>query len=162
MFLFQKTYAWHRRITIVWKLRNLPNYSGTSSIQQQKTAVLGIFHISHGIIRNSSDLSLACDVMFGIWNNSTCFFIRNFILPNSLPRFFSQTLIHMVNSNKLLENIFQDEILAAARHGERLLEDFRSKEIKEFSERTGNVSATERYVFPIKKKPFQKKETYIF
>lgn len=39
---------------------------------------------------------------------------------------------------------FQEEILAAAKHGERLLDDFRTKEIKEFSERTGNVSTTER------------------
>lgn len=38
----------------------------------------------------------------------------------------------------------QEEILAAAKHGERLLDDFRSSEIKEFSERTGNVSTTER------------------
>lgn len=38
----------------------------------------------------------------------------------------------------------KNEILAAARHGERLLEDFRSRDIKEFSERTGNVSTTER------------------
>lgn len=41
---------------------------------------------------------------------------------------------------------FQEEILAAAKHGERLLDDFRTKEIKEFSERTGNVSTTERWV----------------
>ncbi|XP_055311339.1 guanine nucleotide exchange factor DBS isoform X6 [Sitodiplosis mosellana] len=38
----------------------------------------------------------------------------------------------------------KEEILAAAKHGERLLDDFRSSEIKEFSERTGNVSTTER------------------
>lgn len=38
----------------------------------------------------------------------------------------------------------QEEILSAARHGERLLDDFRTREIKEFSERTGNVSTTER------------------
>lgn len=40
----------------------------------------------------------------------------------------------------------QDEILAAARHGENLLNDFKAKDEsgKEFSERCGNVSTTER------------------
>lgn len=40
----------------------------------------------------------------------------------------------------------KEEILAAARTGEQLLGDFRSKDDsgKEFSERNGNVSATER------------------
>lgn len=51
-----------------------------------------------------------------------------------------------VNNVELFQKsiIHQEEILAAARHGERLLDDFRSNEIKEFSERTGNVSSTER------------------
>ncbi|XP_037046122.1 guanine nucleotide exchange factor DBS isoform X3 [Bradysia coprophila] len=40
----------------------------------------------------------------------------------------------------------KDEILAAARHGENLLNDFKAKDEsgKEFSERCGNVSTTER------------------
>lgn len=40
----------------------------------------------------------------------------------------------------------KEGILSAARHGERLLDDFRTKDEagKEFSERNGNVSATER------------------
>ncbi|XP_030557055.1 guanine nucleotide exchange factor DBS isoform X2 [Drosophila novamexicana] len=39
----------------------------------------------------------------------------------------------------------KDEILAAARHGETLLDKIKSnEELKEFSERTGNVSAIER------------------
>lgn len=42
--------------------------------------------------------------------------------------------------------VVQEEILSAARHGDRLLDDFRSKDDvgKEFAERNGNVSATER------------------
>lgn len=40
----------------------------------------------------------------------------------------------------------KEDILSAARHGDRLLEDFRAKDDvgKEFSERNGNVSSTER------------------
>lgn len=40
----------------------------------------------------------------------------------------------------------KESILSAGRHGDRLLEDFRAKDDvgKEFSERNGNVSSTER------------------
>lgn len=39
----------------------------------------------------------------------------------------------------------KEEILAAAKHGETLLNNIKSNdEIKEFSERTGNVSSIER------------------
>lgn len=42
----------------------------------------------------------------------------------------------------------KDEILSAAKHGESLLEDIKGRDEcgKEFSERTGNISAVERYV----------------
>lgn len=44
------------------------------------------------------------------------------------------------------EFVLQEDILSAAKHGEQLLDDFKSKDDmgKEFSERTGNVSSTER------------------
>lgn len=50
----------------------------------------------------------------------------------------------MCHQTKIL--VIQDEILAAARHGEQLLNDFKTKDEsgKEFSERSGNVSTTER------------------
>lgn len=42
-------------------------------------------------------------------------------------------------------NRLKEEILAAAKHGETLLNNIKSNdEIKEFSERTGNVSSIER------------------
>lgn len=42
----------------------------------------------------------------------------------------------------------KDEILSAAKHGESLLEDIKGRDEsgKEFSERTGNISAVERWV----------------
>lgn len=44
----------------------------------------------------------------------------------------------------------KEEILAAAKHGELLLDNMRSnEESKEFSERTGHVSSIERLVFII-------------
>lgn len=69
-------------------------------------------------------------------NNSMTSCVRN----NSLrPNFWCVVYLFFFRIEKL-----QEEILAAAKHGERLLDDFRSSEIKEFSERTGNVSSTER------------------
>lgn len=61
--------------------------------------------------------------------------------PNSVEA--TQTLLDKQGGDY---ECLKADILAASRHGERLLADFRAQDEagKEFSERNGNVSATER------------------
>lgn len=42
--------------------------------------------------------------------------------------------------------MIKDDILSAAKHGEQLLENFKTDAAKELSERSGNINTTERYV----------------